>query len=104
MEEKTRRCVTFLSSIRGKTQMPFSRAQKNVRVIKKFFWHLSNADGLSGSNMLYSLFLCVRRILCIEYIPLINSSHDASWGPERQLSCEDDTEKELIWFLHLWMS
>ena len=25
------------------------------------------------------------------YIPLVDSSHDTGWGPERQLSCENDS-------------
>lgn len=44
---------------------------------------LKNPHGLHRRSTITSPF-------SLYYIPLIDSSHDTGWGPERQLSCEND--------------
>lgn len=51
-----------------------------------------------------SLFSFCNGSFHLHYIPLIDSSHNTSWRPERQLSCENHAQEKLIWLLHIWMS
>ena len=63
----------------------------NVGRGKEKVYHLNHALWTLGEQYTNHYSLSVRRELFHLYVPLIDSSHNTSWGPERQLSSENHT-------------
>lgn len=89
---------------------PIMESKEGIRMMDKEAWWYLALLSCMGENM-QSLELdeernplsqepyelhrsCINNHLSrfsLYYIPLVDSSHDTSWGPERQLSCENDS-------------